>query len=248
MGEMNDEKEHSCKFKFRDFRLDVAERLLLRNGVSVSLPPKMFDVLAALVERSGHLVEKDELLRIVWEDTFVEESNIARIVHSLRKILGENGERKFIETVSKKGYRFVAEVKEIDGLMPFRNVLPVKTEIAVPKYDGNHFLHNGDNFIKPNEPNSAPNIETVEEIFPENIPNRETPTKLSSKRSYKFLFFGAIAVFAITAFGIWFYKNSPPATGENLQKKINRRFAASAGQQRKPRADLRTRNRRISHF
>jgi DNA-binding winged helix-turn-helix (wHTH) protein/tetratricopeptide (TPR) repeat protein len=100
-------------YKFNEFRLDVGERLLLRDDMSVPLTPKVFDVLAVLVERSGHLVEKDEVLRIVWEDSFVEESTVARAVHTLRKVLGEDSEHKFIETVAKKGYRFVAEVEKV---------------------------------------------------------------------------------------------------------------------------------------
>ncbi|MBA3786630.1 MAG: winged helix-turn-helix domain-containing protein, partial [Acidobacteria bacterium] len=109
---MNGEEKHF--YQFKSFRLDLGERQLLNNGDAVSLTPKAFDVLAALVERSGHLVEKDELLRAVWFDSFVEEANVARIVHTLRKVLGEddNG-NKFIETVAKKGYRFVAEVDEV---------------------------------------------------------------------------------------------------------------------------------------
>ena len=108
---MSSEEKHF--YEFKSFRLDVAERQLLNNGVSVPLMPKVFDVLAYLVEHHGHLVEKDELLRTVWADTFVEEANIARIIYELRKVLGEdkNGD-KFIETVAKKGYRFVAEVSE----------------------------------------------------------------------------------------------------------------------------------------
>jgi len=110
--EMNSEEKHF--YQFKSFRLDVEERQLLRNGDSVALTPKAFDVLAALVERGGHLVEKDELLKSVWADSFVEEANVPRIVHTLRKVLGEddNG-NKFIETVAKKGYRFVAEVDEV---------------------------------------------------------------------------------------------------------------------------------------
>ena len=110
--EMNGEEKHF--YRFMSYRLYVEERQLLNNGKSVALTPKAFDVLAALVERNGRLVEKDELLRIVWADSFVEEANVARIVHTLRKILGEdeNG-NKFIETVAKKGYRFVAEVNEV---------------------------------------------------------------------------------------------------------------------------------------
>ncbi len=110
--EMNGEEKHF--YRFKSFRLDVAERQLLRNGETLPLTPKAFDVLAALVERGGHLVEKDELLKSVWADSFVEEANVPRIVHTLRKVLGEdeNG-NKFIETVAKKGYRFVAEVDEV---------------------------------------------------------------------------------------------------------------------------------------
>lgn len=111
-SEMNNEEKHF--YRFKSFRLDVKERQLLHHGDNIPLTPKVFDVLVALVERSGHLVEKDELLRIVWADSFVEEVNVARIVHTLRKVLGEdeNG-NKFIETVAKKGYRFVAKVKKV---------------------------------------------------------------------------------------------------------------------------------------
>ncbi len=108
--EMDGEKQHF--YRFKSFRLDVEERQLLRDGVAVPLTPKAFDVLVALVERNGHLVEKDELLQLVWSDSFVEEANVARIVHTLRKVLGEdeNG-NKFIKTVPKRGYRFVAVVR-----------------------------------------------------------------------------------------------------------------------------------------
>ena len=100
-------------YRFKSFRLDVEERQLLHYSSPVPLTPKAFDVLALLVERGGHLVDKDELLESVWANSFVEEQNITRIIHTLRKALGEdeNG-NKFIETVAKKGYRFVAKVTE----------------------------------------------------------------------------------------------------------------------------------------
>lgn len=103
-------------YRFKSYRLDLEERQLLSNDAPVPLTPKAFDVLATLVERSGHLVEKDELLNKVWAGSFVEEANVARIVHTLRKVLGEddNG-NKFIETVAKKGYRFVAKVETFNG-------------------------------------------------------------------------------------------------------------------------------------
>lgn len=110
--DVNDKNRHF--YQFKSFRLNVEERQLLNNGSPVPLMPRVFDVLALLVERGGHLVEKGELLDTVWANTFVEEANITRIIHELRKVLGEgkNG-NKFIETVAKKGYRFVAEVTEI---------------------------------------------------------------------------------------------------------------------------------------
>lgn len=102
---------------FRTFRLDIAERRLLDRGVPVPLAPRAFEVLVKLVENAGHLVEKDDLLLSVWGGSFVEEANIARVIHTLRRALGESedGQAKFIETVAKKGYRFVAEVTVVDG-------------------------------------------------------------------------------------------------------------------------------------
>ncbi len=106
--------ENGHFYEFKSFRINLAERQLLNDKTPVPLTPKAFDVLAVLVERAGHLVEKDELMRLVWPDAFVEESNISRIIHTLRQALGEddNG-HKFIETVAKKGYRFVAEVEAV---------------------------------------------------------------------------------------------------------------------------------------
>src|SRR5688572_13042573 len=101
-------------YEFGPYRLDTAERLLLRDGEPVPLTPKAFETLVALVQRSGHLVEKDELMRVVWSDAFVEESNLTNNVYALRKMLGpgENGQ-SYIETVPKRGYRFTGLVKEL---------------------------------------------------------------------------------------------------------------------------------------
>src|SRR5262245_38304519 len=101
-------------YEFGPFRLDPTERLLARDGAAIPLMPKSFDLLLALVEHHGHLLEKDELLELVWPDTFVEEANLSSNISLIRKALGdgENG-HKFIETVPKRGYRFVAGVREI---------------------------------------------------------------------------------------------------------------------------------------
>ncbi|MGE0131842.1 MAG: winged helix-turn-helix domain-containing protein [Blastocatellales bacterium] len=98
-------------YEFGPFRLIPGEYLLLRDGQKVALAPKVFETLLALVERSGHVLEKDELLKRVWPDTFVEEVSLAKNVFVLRKTLGED--REYIETIPKRGYRFVAEVQEV---------------------------------------------------------------------------------------------------------------------------------------
>jgi DNA-binding winged helix-turn-helix (wHTH) protein len=101
-------KMHS--FRFGEFLLDVQERRLLRNGEPVPLTPKVFDTLVYLVEHQKRLVEKNELLEAVWSDSHVEEGNLARTIHVLRRALGNGeGDAKFIETVPTKGYRFVAD-------------------------------------------------------------------------------------------------------------------------------------------
>ncbi|HZG52290.1 MAG TPA: winged helix-turn-helix domain-containing protein [Pyrinomonadaceae bacterium] len=113
---MSNETTARC-FNFGNFTLDLGRRLLLRDGEPVPLTPKAFDTLAVLVRRSGHVVSKDELLEEIWTDAFVEESTIAQNVFTLRKALGQHPTgNQFIETVPKHGYRFVADVKAIDGV------------------------------------------------------------------------------------------------------------------------------------
>ena len=101
-------------FEFGRFRLDVDERFLLNNGAPVALPPKAVELLIALVDKAGHVVSKDELMDTVWADAFVEEANLTQSIFVLRKALGEtkNGS-KFIETIPRRGYRFVCPVSAV---------------------------------------------------------------------------------------------------------------------------------------
>ncbi len=115
-GEMKGEETHA--FRFNPFLLDVAERQLFNADTLVPLTPKAFDVLAYLVTHSGHLVLKDDLMQAVWPDSFVDEVNIPRTIHTLRRVLGEQDSgNKFIETVPTKGYRFIARVEEVSEPM-----------------------------------------------------------------------------------------------------------------------------------
>ena len=103
-------------YEFGPFRLDAEERLLLRDGRPVDLTPKAFDTLLVLVEHGGRVLSKEELLRAVWPDAFVEENYLAVNISKLRAALGERArDRQYIETVARRGYRFVASVSEVRG-------------------------------------------------------------------------------------------------------------------------------------
>lgn len=98
-------------YAFGEFTLDVASRRLFRAGVAVPITVKAFDTLTALVERAGHVVEKDELMRRVWPDAIVEEANLSQQVFLVRKALQEHPkDHHFVATVPRRGYRFVADV------------------------------------------------------------------------------------------------------------------------------------------
>lgn len=101
-------------YEFGSFRLDPEERLLLRGSERLELPPRVFDTLLALAESQGRLLEKGELMDRIWPDAVVEENNLTQAIYLLRKVLqdGENGAR-YIETVPKRGYRFVCPVQEV---------------------------------------------------------------------------------------------------------------------------------------
>ena len=106
-------QQDNLSYEFGRFRLNVAERILLRDGEVVPLTPKVFDILLTLVENRGQVVSKEGLMKRVWPDTFVEEGNLTQNISLLRKALGESpGGVQFIETVPRRGYRFVAAISE----------------------------------------------------------------------------------------------------------------------------------------
>ena len=98
-------------YEFGPFRLEPAERKLSRNNEPLVLAPKAFDTLLVLVRNSGHLLEKDELIRALWPDSFVEEGNLTNNISLLRKALGDDA--PYIETVPKLGYRFIGGVRQL---------------------------------------------------------------------------------------------------------------------------------------
>ena len=97
-------------YTFGPFELDTEEQVLRRDGQPLPVKPKVFDLLVVLVENSGRVVCKDELMKQVWAGSFVEEGNLAVSVVKLRQALGEaRNERRYIETVPSAGYRLVAQ-------------------------------------------------------------------------------------------------------------------------------------------
>jgi TolB-like protein/DNA-binding winged helix-turn-helix (wHTH) protein/Tfp pilus assembly protein PilF len=105
-------------YAFGDFRLDATNRLLRKGEKPIALTPKAFEVLLVLIERSGRVVGKEELMHTVWPDSFVEESNLTQTVFMLRKALGETAAQRYILTVQGRGYRFVPEVNEVSASAP----------------------------------------------------------------------------------------------------------------------------------
>jgi DNA-binding winged helix-turn-helix (wHTH) protein/Tol biopolymer transport system component len=202
--DVNVEEKHF--YQFKSFRLDVEERQLLHNGNSIPLTPKAFEVLAILVERNGHLVEKDELLRIVWADSFVEEANVARIIHTLRKALGEdkNG-NKFIETVAKKGYRFIAELQVSENYLINPTV--------------EHTAKNGDGLAIKSASQTNKFVES--EFAYKNEDELKNYSVGSRKLSRKFIAvcFGVVLIAAMLSLG--FYKFSKTANTSEPFRQIN---------------------------
>jgi DNA-binding winged helix-turn-helix (wHTH) protein/tetratricopeptide (TPR) repeat protein len=129
-------------YEFDEFRLDAETPSLWRDGKLVQIFPKALEILVLLVSRRGDVVSREELLQTVWRDAFVEESNITYTVSLLRKTLNENGKKHFIKTFPKRGYSFVADVREVTENAKAEIVVPVEaaeivvspavTEIIVP--------------------------------------------------------------------------------------------------------------------
>lgn len=158
MNPMNKDSRHF--YEFGRFRIDTAQRLLLRDQEIVALTPKVFEMLLTLVESSGEVVSKDSLMKKVWPDTFVEEGNLTQNISLLRKALGEGQSgHPYIETVARRGYRFAAPVQRVAG----RNgdstrelAYDHESKAASPAREGNSSIdikfgsHTGVSFAGPN--------------------------------------------------------------------------------------------------
>ena len=101
-------------YRFGKFTLDTDQRVLLRDGKPLPVTPKVFETLLILVENSGRIVEKEGLMSRLWPDTFVEDANLTFSIQQVRKALGDSARNPlYVETIPRRGYRFIADVEEV---------------------------------------------------------------------------------------------------------------------------------------
>src|ERR1051325_2330609 len=103
-------------YRFGDFTVDTDQKILLREDKELPLTPKLFETLLILVENSGRIVQKEQFMERLWPHTFVDEAKLTSNIRQLRKSLGDNArEPHYIETVTKRGYRFIANVDTVNN-------------------------------------------------------------------------------------------------------------------------------------
>ncbi|PYS51164.1 MAG: hypothetical protein DMF68_05200 [Acidobacteria bacterium] len=188
-------------YEFGPFRLDASEHMLLRSEQPIPLSPKVFETLLVLVEHGGHVLCKDELMKMLWPDSFVEESSLTQNISLLRKALGESEEQKFIETVPKCGYRFVAPVRIV-------NAKPSDSSIAV-KVSGKEY------------PADKIAVEELKESEDREESNSESQAHLSlpilstHKPQHPALVFLSLVLLLSVAGGAYLWKGKPDAGGRS---------------------------------
>jgi serine/threonine-protein kinase len=179
-------------YKFGEFRVDAAKRLLYgREDEPIALTPKVFDTLLYLVQNSGKVIEKDELMREIWTDSIVEENNLNKNISILRRILGENKkEHRFIVTIPGRGYKFVAEVRELLEVPSL-----VESEISAPELN--------------NESESQDDSES--EIWnskPKTNQDRRPKTKYKKTNRFQFIVLAVLIIFSIGTIGFYLWRGS----------------------------------------
>ncbi len=132
-SQLNPQADSAKRYTFGPFDLDTEKHTLLRAGDPISLPPKCFDLLCALIRSHGRLIEKDQLMRLLWPDTFVEEANLSNLIAVLRKALGDSpAQSQYIQTVPKLGYRFAAPLSApVEAINKARAPVIVETPRAI---------------------------------------------------------------------------------------------------------------------
>jgi DNA-binding winged helix-turn-helix (wHTH) protein/Tol biopolymer transport system component len=183
-------------YAFGPFRFDPEERLLLRDGKAIPLAPKVVETLLLLVQNAGRLMEKDDLMRRVWPSTFVEEGNLNKNIFTLRKTLGQwDGGLEYIETVPKRGYRFVAPVnlqRETDSKPQIATGIVSNFEETAAKAALNATSRLRSPIVSEHSPEGTIRGKEKEHGAPSIPPNQET---VSSKRESRAMRVAAVAIF-----------------------------------------------------
>ncbi|HET6976793.1 MAG TPA: winged helix-turn-helix domain-containing protein [Pyrinomonadaceae bacterium] len=123
---------HNSRYEFGPFQFDPSNRILTRGSEIISLTPKATDLLITLVTNAGEILNKDDLLKVVWPNTFIEESNLTQNIFTLRQALGDRrDDPRYIETVPRRGYRFVAAVRDETGEKHQRSALRGRSTASI---------------------------------------------------------------------------------------------------------------------
>jgi DNA-binding winged helix-turn-helix (wHTH) protein/Tfp pilus assembly protein PilF len=186
-------EQEQRSFEFGPFRLDPAERALLRDGSPVPLLPKSFDALLVLVRNSGRLLDKDFLLAEIWPDTHVEENNLAHAISDIRRALGEGPkDQRYVVTVPRRGYRFAARVQTAE---------PIGGEISTRLGESLDTSVDGAQEATP----------TPEIVLP--VVSAPSPAKKGTPRRWWLVYgvAGTVSVIAVLSVGVMLFSRRPPA-------------------------------------
>jgi DNA-binding winged helix-turn-helix (wHTH) protein/tetratricopeptide (TPR) repeat protein len=231
-------------YEFADFRLVPEDNLLLRDGEAIPLPPKAFSTLVLLLENHGHLVRKDELIEKVWEDAFVEEAAVSRCVWTIRNALGEDSKsQRFIQTVPKRGYRFVAEVirvgpsngsengaafqngSEADVLEQVQRIQPTLTRsgahavVSLAEWQGLVGHLHGNAELPPHEGNGK-TVDAAIELAKSPVTADRAIGEAANLSSWKGYAILAVALFAVSTTIIYLTSTGPPVFGAGTGNRI----------------------------
>ncbi|HEX8197476.1 MAG TPA: winged helix-turn-helix domain-containing protein [Pyrinomonadaceae bacterium] len=207
-------------YEFASFRLDPDERLLLRDEKPVALTPKMFDLLLLLIENKGRLLEKEDLMQALWQDSFVEESNLSFNISTLRKALGEDPkQRQYIETVPKRGYRFIADVRIVEQeIVDEQEIIRVAAVETLQENGKTQFFNETEiNEVQKSDFSSSAagiksDVKSIDEALGEPKSFSETKSKSRITQANYLIIMALAAVFIVAAaiaFGIYKFSRQP---------------------------------------
>jgi Tol biopolymer transport system component/DNA-binding winged helix-turn-helix (wHTH) protein len=202
-------RQNKRVFEFGPFSIDTLNRQLRRDGEVVPLKAKAVDTLLMLIESRGDVVEKDELMKALWPDSFVEEANLTQNIYTLRKALGETG---YIETIPRRGYRFVAAVTEKDDAAPDLIVIKERTTARVSYEEDDEGQEDAARIL-------SDNGQKLIDVTPQAASLQVTQAqKRTSARRWVWIAIPVAAVLVIAIFVWWWISSKSPFQNVKLTK------------------------------